>query len=605
LTKQSDEYRGQLVRIIGNHVTNPIPTTQVVRGWGEFEYDVVWIRPVDGSQQPICIYSLRQPENGWPTIASSPVSESSAEGKPLVGKPLDSDAEDTPLVEISGILLKRLAYPSQRGIDVAPVLIASSVRWLPDTPLDQMDFSPRKTSKFRSRRWIEPGEQAENLQLLQDIFAKDLESLLSPMLQSKLTDANLPGSIEQEVPPLGRILYQLPRVSKPLAAAIATSKQIGPAQLGSFQGRVQSVKPLQIHEKASSSGEAASVFRLQIEPHSDIDRASANEPITHIAFVNRVPNLWNAKKEVSQPVSLSGFFLDTKTDEGTTRCWFADHPDWSWRWQDESSQLSETFLPTLTDDWMHLGATGFDLSHIDFVRNLRGKSITSQESQAFYSLIDCSDRLSNADTRFADPALSAIDCLRDKDPPYLRRVRAKVNIVRATRILVTDEHDQAALDGESYYELDGLANLGDLSIQLKSADGKEKVLFDGEFPMTLIAKQLPGWLAPSSEESNEALATWYPRTTVQIEGIFYRLWSFSTAQTSALGRSNSQTGSEETRLKQIGPLVAVTQWEKTSDEMPTVTDRSIIRDLMIAVGFSAIGIYALFRWNQPTKRRKA
>jgi hypothetical protein len=600
LTKQANEYRGQLVRIIGNNVTNPAPTTQVIDGWGQFKYDVVWIRPVDGSQQPICLYSFRQPDPGWPKVTSSRYSES-----PTESKEKDIDDEETPLVEVSAILLKRLAYPSQRGIDVAPVLVACHVRWLPDAPYNDHHASQPQSASFRSRRWIEPGEQAVNLRLLSDVFSKDLESFSSELPSSNLTDPNQATENPQPVQLLASILYQMPRVSKPLAAAVPTGKKIGPAQLGSIQGRVHSLKALPIRNATAVSNEPLSIFRLQIEPSSDIDQEPADEPLTHVAFVNRIPNLWNDQKELSQPVSLSGLFLDAKTENGTTRCWIADHPDWSWRWRSESSRSSKTFLPPLPDDWMQLGESGFDLTHADVVGNLRGKSITTHESQAFFSLIDCCDRLSMSDSSLASPALSAIDCLRAKDPPYLRRVRSKVHVVRATRILVTDEQDRTALDGDAYYELDGLANLGNLSVQLKSTDGKDTVTFNGEYPITLIAKQLPAWLAVSTDASSEAPATWYPRTTVEVEGIFYRLWSFNTAQTSAVGKTVSSSGVEETKLKQIGPLVAVTKWEKPLVETPFVSNRSIVRDVMVAIGFTAIGIYAFFRWNQPMKRRKA
>ncbi len=602
LMKQTNEYRGTVVRIVGNSVTNAEPTTQDIEGWGQLKYDVVWIRPIDGGQQPVCVYAVRAPSNGWPILKSPNASPSSTSSSTTT---IDMDAADTPLVEISGILLKRFVYASQRGVDVAPVLIACDVRWLPDAPLDPIISKKAHRPEFRSRRWIEPGEQAANLQVLQDIFRKDFESLSDPMVQSKLTESKMPADIDREVPQLSRVLYQMPRVSKPLAAAIATNKKIGPAQLASFNGWVQSVEEIRLRDASAASGESASIFRLRLEPTPDSSEASSNGKTIHVAFVNHIPSLWKSRPEISQPISLEGVYLDTTTESGMKRCWIADHANWSWPWLSESTQSPESFSPILPDDWRQLGAAGFDLSRVDMLRSLRGKAITSQESQAFYSLIDCGDHLSKNEETFADAALTAIDCLREKDPPHLRRIRAKVNIVRATRILVSDEHDRSALDGEAYYELDGLANLDGLSIQLKSPDGKENVLFDGEYPITLISKHIPGWLAEPTDDSSETPTMWYPRTTVEIEGIFYRLWSFNTAQTSAIGRVDNKVIPEETRLKQIGPLVAVTKWEKSFDPTTPAANRSIVRELALAIGFSAIGIYVLYRWNQSSKGRKA
>jgi hypothetical protein len=171
--------------------------------------------------------------------------------------------------------------------------------------------------------------------------------------------------------------------------------------------------------------------------------------------------------------------------------------------------------------------------------------------------------------------------------------------------------------------LDGLADLGDISIRLKAAHGQEDVYFQGEFPITLISKRLPPWLglpenpslasstdpqASLSDDVREIAATWYPRTTVEVEGIFYRLWSFNTAQTSAIQHSNSTHSNaavEQDRLRQIGPLVMVTNWKRPlASELPP-PNRSIVREIVTAVGISAIGIYLLYRLNQSSKSRKA
>lgn len=530
-------------------------------------------------------------------------------------------SSDDPYFEVTGILIKRMAYPSQRGVDVAPVLVALDFRPLPDASLDSIDNVRRGGSvRIRSHRWIEPGEQATNLQLLEDVFANDLESLSDPMIQAKLTGNNLPADLDREAPQLGRVLYQVPRVAKPLAAAIATGKKIGPAQLAAFQGWVRSVEPVRLRNTSVASGEPITIYRLWMEPHGAPPDDRSLDRTSHVAYVNQVPMLWKSQPSIAQPISLSGVYLDATTEVGMTRCWIADRADWSWPWLADSSPGSEAFSPTLPDDWKHLGATGFDLSQVDLVQSLRGKSITSQESHAFYSLIDCGDRLSKLDEPHTTQVLSAVDCLQEKNPPYLRRMRAKVNIVRATRIIVSNEHDQSALDGETYYELDGLANLGDVSIRMKSPDGKETVLFEGEYPITLISKHIPGWLASSeappitSEDVSKATftedlsglpATWYPRLTVEVEGIFYRLWSFRTAQTSAIGRADKLSASEEATLKQIGPLVAVTKWETSVDHTLPTQNRSIARELTTAIVLSAIGIYGLYRLNQSSKRRKA
>lgn len=629
LSKQTNDLRGQTIRLRGQPVTNPESATQNVEGWGEFRYDVVWIRPNDNSQQPVCVYAMHAPPGGWPVIKSS-ADSSSKDGSHRLSDGVDST--DAPLIELSGILVKRLAYPSKRGVDVSPLLVAFDVRWLSNEltlpSIAPSDVTEKRTARIRTPRWIEPGEQAENLSLLRDIFASDLESLADEETQSKLTDKVVTLDISTETPQLAQILYQLPRMERPLQAALVVGQKIGPSRLDVFHGWVREIEEITLAKITTASGEASKIYRLRIEPPVNGSLPRINQ----YAFVNQIPSEWKPFHQLSQPISLSGLYWETTIDRTLTRCWIADHVNWSWPWLVEkrtSSQssleespstghdvglsVSQEFVPEISNDWKNLGAIGFDLSRIDFLRSLRGKPISSSESQAFYPLIDCADRLDKSRLQSSDSLLSAIDCLQENSP-MLRRVHTRVEIIRATRIVVSDEFDQNLLGGDAYYELDGLAKLGNLAIQMKSPEGKENIVFQGEYPITLVSKEIPLWLSKTeagamvlSDQSfdkstssttgqvSQPAAVWYPKISIDVEGVFYRLWSFSTAQTSSLNRSVQDGTSTEFRLKQIGPLVAVTKWGTPTAVAAPPPRLSIVRDLLTALGFVAICIYGYYR----------
>ncbi|QDV11069.1 hypothetical protein CA51_09290 [Rosistilla oblonga] len=104
LIEQSVSYRGRHVRMYGQAVqasridAKPNPF-QIEDYW------MVWLRPIDGSERPIVVYSPSVP----PQIAA------------LKGTGVD---ESGPMVDIDGIFLKRYLYRSVGGYEQAPLLVA-------------------------------------------------------------------------------------------------------------------------------------------------------------------------------------------------------------------------------------------------------------------------------------------------------------------------------------------------------------------------------------------------------------------------------------------------------------------------------------------------
>ncbi|QDS86754.1 hypothetical protein EC9_09280 [Rosistilla ulvae] len=104
LIEQSVIYRGRHVRMYGQAVQ----ATRIDAKPNPFNIDdywMVWLRPTDGSERPIVVYSPSVP----PQIASLP----------------ESGVDDSgPMVDIDGLFLKRYLYRSVGGYDQAPLLVA-------------------------------------------------------------------------------------------------------------------------------------------------------------------------------------------------------------------------------------------------------------------------------------------------------------------------------------------------------------------------------------------------------------------------------------------------------------------------------------------------
>jgi hypothetical protein len=645
LIKQTEELRWEVVRFRGAPVTTPEPSKSDSVVSEALGYQVIWLRPEGFHAQPVCIYHLSSapPTGNWPRVQSDggttgPTAERG--GSQLVA------AEDAPLVEVTGLLIKRLAYPSRRGVDVAPLLITFEAQWLSELESRPVRLLSPVAPAQPSLRWQEPGEIQESLRLLREILESNLEELNDAAtrrgwLEERSVAANLDAFTE-----LGQILYQLARLERPLHAVLAAKPRLGPARLESFRGWVRRIDLLRLEKVPDAEGRPTTIYRIHLSRHP-------RDPLSAVAFVPSVPSAWLRAEAICQPVALDGLRLLTD-EEVTPRIWLAPRVRWTWSPAGEpavapptaaASQEPPVVLggevsvlaelaegdtrgswqqmlePSLEQDWVDLAAVGYDLGELDRITALRKKPFTAVEAGAFYRLLVAAPRVEAAsveDPQRPRPAsLTAMDCLSEDPQHTLRTMQARVQLVRATRILVAEEWAQEQLEGKDYYEVDGLVRLDGQVIRLRSDDGATNLDFQGEFPITLVSKQLPDWLRP--ESPNAAMVTaarpdvtspaaanqpmvWYLNSTVEVEGFFYRLWSYSTAQTRSLADKAEPTAGTS-GLRQLGPLVAVTDWRPLV-EAKVASTRSFVREAAMAGLLAAVIFYGLWRLQSLGKKSR-
>lgn len=110
LFRQPNEYRGKLVRFKGRIMqVKSLPVAPNVYGIKQ-QYQLT-LRPEDGPDEPVIVYSLELPE-----------------GFPLPDDPQTRIREDA---EVTGYFFKRWAYLAQDGIHTAPLVLAKSPTWNP------------------------------------------------------------------------------------------------------------------------------------------------------------------------------------------------------------------------------------------------------------------------------------------------------------------------------------------------------------------------------------------------------------------------------------------------------------------------------------------
>lgn len=104
LFKQSGDYRGELVTVVGT-IRRAHPITAPRNDYGIEKYYQTWLQPDDNRASPMVVYCLKLPD-GFPT------------GMHV--------AEE---VEITGFFFKRWAYRARDSLRTAPTLLAQTVDW--------------------------------------------------------------------------------------------------------------------------------------------------------------------------------------------------------------------------------------------------------------------------------------------------------------------------------------------------------------------------------------------------------------------------------------------------------------------------------------------
>lgn len=130
LFKESDDYRGKLVRIRGRIMqAKPIKASKNVYGI-EQQY-MLWVQPEGAPDSPVMVYALGLPE-GFPSLDN-----------PQLAGGYTKLRED---VEITGYFFKRWAYLGHGGTYTAPLLLAKVPHWFPSPDVTRGDELPSQST---------------------------------------------------------------------------------------------------------------------------------------------------------------------------------------------------------------------------------------------------------------------------------------------------------------------------------------------------------------------------------------------------------------------------------------------------------------------------
>ena len=520
LDGEINTYRGRWVRFRGTIARGPERHVAKSPEFGTIEYWIAWLRPLDSSIQPVCVYFAKEPY-------TAPSPEPNAQDSETVNWVLEVDAR----------VLKRLAYAAQNGIEVAPVLMAATANWIRDT---QLLAGPSANSRPAptARLWSPPSRDitlARSLKLLLDAPMKNL----TPVLIDQLAFENT------KEPDLAvvQLLYQLrrqPEVVKQLAT-IPDQVRMG-VPLRSVQGWITKVEEISLKQVIREWFDSPSIFRLSLESFATDTLPAMN----WIVYSARVPKFWLEQTELKQPVVANGLVLDASGDLPSLLM----VPELEWVW---SSKIpDDQFHPELPKQWSRLGNQGWNLSQLDSIATLQTQSLAATEANAFYALLNLTPKLESLGTSAYVPI---IETLRKPNDLALRDTKTTVNIIRIARVTVENEDESRWMQGDAYYQIDGMASLGKERVQITGAPDTPKIEFEGEYPVTLVTKELPKWLLSATANgepqdpyrSQDSSDVWYPHVLAEVDGLFYRLWGYTSQAIEKQGES----------ARQFGPLIFV------------------------------------------------
>lgn len=204
-----------------------------------------------------------------------------------------------------------------------------------------------------------------------------------------------------------------------------------------------------------------------------------------------------------------------------------------------------------SDGWRLLSEGGVDVSELAGVAARNRKPLMAADNTPFYEMLAAAPKIgaSPVAVQVEPKWIRPIDLLQTPKEHAGEWLRMRLNTVRMTKVAVTDPLRQEQLGSDHYFQIDANGDLENVAIKIQRPPGEAgpPVLFDGSYPVSLVMKELPAFLSDAirEQEGGDVVVSMISRP-VQIEGFFFRLWSYESDKMQREGAGN-----------QFGPLLMV------------------------------------------------
>ncbi len=525
--------RGRALRFDGTIFMVDAITSFSEVGFGQHDYFVVWLQPEGTSNQPVCVY-----------VPSENVDRS-------------IKLEKGTHVSVTGFFFKRIAYVSQRGSEVAPLLLAAYVK--PSEASGPVGTVSNQVPTFLpsasdDTEWQVPVDTATPYSIVLNRLQQALESMDTESVESGFRGSNVTEAMKP--------IFELERLRPELSLLLANRLEwqvSTSASIARVTGMVTKVERIAVDSSLPIAQDLQFIYRCRIESGDS----------TLLLLCSALPSLWlqtdgKPLETIRQPCVVDALRL--KNNDGSLVAW-AHSPKWQIL-ESPNAVDHSTFLPPNPETFHFLLSHGWDLAWLDILRELENGQIrpfSARELEPYFSLMQIAKKAPfvAVDTRLATlktarkipELIEAFRKKQDGNMPCMERVEMNMRIIRISRVKIDNPAEASVLGSDGYFQLDAMADIGNRTYEIKGEN--EPILYHREYPITCVAIELPSWLRNIDSSSNSdttasEVQVWYPRMKSYASGWFYRFWSYKTQETSqSLGENK----------KQIGPLIVLDHLE--------------------------------------------
>ena len=327
---------------------------------------------------------------------------------------------------------------------------------------------------------------------------------------------------------LAKMVFRLQKISKKtFDSKVSPEGSGGETEIGQaakFDGTIKSLRLLKVPEKL------VEFLEFTVFQDTVVQFGEGSEARTINVISARLPK----GVKVGDRVSGVGIVIEPGDKRAVVACplqWFPSEP--------------------ASDGWRLLGEAGVDVSELAQVGSRNRELLTAKDNDSFYQILSVAQEIgqSNEATKFEPKWVKPINLLKQPEKYTGDWIRMRLDTVRVTRVAVTEAARQKQLGSDHYFQVDAHGNLENVAVQIERPKGEEgpPVRFEGTYPVSLVMKKLPPFLteAISAKEGGDAVAAMISQP-IQIEGFFFRLWSYSSDFMQRQGGGN-----------QFGPLLMV------------------------------------------------
>lgn len=644
-------YRGSVVRYQGSvrraqWIEKENPEFALASGYG-----VLWLRGSDRSRQPIAIYttdelakvlSSRELGDGdeFPEIElTGIVAKRLAYGSPA-GVQVAPTIFASHLSLISGSTAETVAVPE--NFNIAWIILAASLlavailiplffgkgwrltRRTRSSPMRQLlpmllfgsltfQVSAVLAIQNESEKSVSPSAD-DGLPWARDDADAKLATLLSERLQSVL-DATAIADLQVKtsgdnpvaVPEAAlKVMHTISQIGWSRALRLGKQIEFDQADCSlrvvELSGTARLAAPIALSSSQLAWFPYDKLYRIGVEfAEEQAAVGSTTGPPLLDVYCRTLPSNWLTSKQLRQSVSLQGLAIYPRLSPGNDSnllplCVLVDSPTWIIRPDADLASLQ----PDIKPEWRQLGQNGWNLTWADLVLARNQSKLANDEQEAFYSFLRVTSKLDWADQNIAEKPMQLLGKPRENLGQPLSWL---VRIVQAAVVQVQDPQAVQTLGIDRYYQFDGFVDIGQQKIRYKvpvesenttaysSQANSDVIEFQGEFPITIVSVS-PQLL--TAEQLSSGVLSWQVRHYAQLDGFFYRIWSYHSELLESKG----------SQARQIAPLVVASSL--TFANSPRPSNGHALGWFNVAIGVVLLGVLGLLGYYimLPQRRRR-